>query len=440
MRLRQKIQIKVGQALASGLSVLERGIRGVSLNLLDPALARDPYPFFNRLREKAPIHYSLAMRLWWVTPFEYVHEILRDKRFGADVRKFPEQVKKILPQLDEERRERFEHPSMLNSDPPDHTRLRRLVSQGFVHKFIQSLEPRIRSIVDACLKRVDNDPTFDVIDVLAKPLPAIVIAEMMGLPESDHAQFQAWSEDLIDGSNTNDIERIDKAIVAENSLIAYFRDIVRQRRSAAGEGEDLVGMLIRAEEDGDTLTERELYNTCLLLLVAGHETTTRLIGNGVFLLLNHRRWQELRAHPQRIPIAVEEMLRFEPPVQATQRFVTEDLDFHGKRMKRGDIVLVSIAGGNRDPNANAEPDRFDIGREKVNQVSFGYGIHLCIGASLARMEAKVAFEKLLEQFPNLGLCNSEPQWGDNPIFRGHRNLWVRKTTRAPEVAPHAAHA
>jgi cytochrome P450 len=433
MRLRQRVQIKVQQVLASGLSVLERGLRGVSLNLLDPRLARDPYPFFNRLREKAPIHYSIAMRVWWVTPFEYVQEVLRDKRFGSDVRKFPERVKKILPQLDEERRERFEHPSMLNSDPPDHTRLRRLVSQGFVHKFIQSLEPRIRAIVDACLHRVDNDATFDVIDVLAKPLPAIVIAEMMGLPESDHAQFQAWSEDLIDGSNTNDIERIDKAVAAESALIDYFRRIVASRRSAPGD--DLVGMLIRAEEDGDTLTERELYNTCLLLLVAGHETTTRLIGNGVFLLLRHGRWNALRAHPERIPIAIEEMLRFEPPVQATQRFVLEDLDFHGKPMKRGDIVLVSIAGGNRDPQANPEPDRFDIGREKVNQVSFGYGIHLCIGASLARLEAKVTFEKLLADFPNLALCDPEPQWGDNPIFRGHRKLWVRKSAEDPHRNP-----
>ena len=270
-----------------------------------------------------------------------------------------------------------------------------------------------------------------MIEVLAKPLPAIVIAEMMGLPESDHAQFQAWSEDLIDGSNTNDVDRIDKGIAAENALIEYFRNIVRQRR--ASPGDDLVGMLIRAEEDGDKLSERELYNTCLLLLVAGHETTTRLIGNGVFLLLDHGRWSELRTHPERIPNAIEEMLRFEPPVQATQRFVLEDLDFHGTRMKRGDNVLVSIAGGNRDPSANADPDRFDIAREKVNQISFGYGIHLCIGASLARMEAKVAFEKLLGDFPDLRLCNPEPQWGDNPIFRGHRELWVRKGSTADEA-------
>ncbi|HET6471771.1 MAG TPA: hypothetical protein VFG38_07995, partial [Pseudomonadales bacterium] len=159
MRLRQKIEFKVRQALANGLSLVERGLHGVSLNLLDPALARDPYPLYNRMREKAPVHYSLAMRVWWVTKFEYVQEILRDKRFGSDVRKFPDQVKKIVANLDDEQRERFENPSMLSSDPPDHTRLRKLVSQGFVHKFIQSLEPRIRAIVESCLRRVDNDPT-----------------------------------------------------------------------------------------------------------------------------------------------------------------------------------------------------------------------------------------------------------------------------------------
>ena len=438
MRLRQKIEFKVRQALANGLSLVERGLHGVSLNLLDPALARDPYPLYNRMREKAPVHYSLAMRVWWVTKFEYVQEILRDKRFGSDVRKFPDQVKKIVANLDDEQRERFENPSMLSSDPPDHTRLRKLVSQGFVHKFIQSLEPRIRAIVESCLRRVDNDPTFDVVDVLAKPLPAVVIAEMMGLPETDHAQFQAWSEDLIEATSTNDIETVEKGQAAESALIAYFRDMVERKRSAPGD--DLIGMLIRAEEEGDKLTERELYNTCLLLLVAGHETTTRLIGNGVFLLLHHGRWNELRAHPERIPNAVEEMLRFEPPVQATQRFVLEDLDFHGKPMKRGDSILVSIAGGNRDPDANADPDTFDIGREKVNQVSFGYGIHLCIGASLARLEAKVAFEELLGRFPDLALCNPEPQWGVNPIFRGHRELWVRQVRKTAETAPHAAHA
>jgi len=313
---------------------------------------------------------------------------------------------------------------MLNLDPPDHSRIRRLVSQGFMHKFIQSLEPRIRLIVDDCLRRVDNDATFDIVATLAKPLPAIVIAEMMGLPESDHARFQAWSEDLIDGTGTNDPTKVERGTAASNALIQYFRDIIHSRRG--NPGDDLIGQLIRAEEAGDTLSERELYNTCLLLLVAGHETTTRLIGNGAYLLLKHGLWKTLRDDSARIPAAIEEMLRFEPPVQATQRFVLEDLEFHGKHMKRGEIVFVGIAGGNRDPDANDAPDRFDPGREKVNQVSFGYGIHLCIGASLARLEAKVTFEKLLAEFPDMRLCDAEPHWGTNPFFRGHESLVVAK--------------
>ena len=410
--------------MVTGLSVVEQRLHGVSVNLFDPALAEDPYPFYNRLRNKAPVHYSIALRAWWVTDFERVQEVLRDKRFGSDIRKFPERLKKILPNLDAERRENFMHPSMLNLDPPDHSRIRRLVSQGFMHKFIQSLEPRIRLIIDDCLRRVDNDATFDIVATLAQPLPAIVIAQMMGLPESDHARFQAWSEDLIDGTGTNDIAKIEKGNAASRALIDYFREIIKSRRGEPGD--DLIGQLILAEEAGDTLSERELYNTCLLLLVAGHETTTRLISNGVFLLLQHNLWGALRDDPGRIPNAVEEMLRFEPPVQATQRFVLEDMEFHGKRLKRGDIVFVSIAGGNRDPGANDNPDEFDINREKVNQVSFGYGIHLCIGASLARLEAKVAFERLLAEYPNLKLCSTKPQWGSNPFFRGQESLFVSR--------------
>lgn len=424
MRLRQKLQLKLGQAMVRGLSLVERQLTGVSLNLFDPRLTEDPYPFYSRLRGRAPIHYSIALRAWWVTAFDLVQEVLRDRRFGSDVRKFPERVRKILPNLDEERRADFEHPSMLNLDPPDHSRIRRLVSQGFMHRFIQSLEPRIRSIVDDCLRSVDDHATFDLIETLAKPLPAIVIAEMMGLPASDHGRFQAWSEDLIDGTGTNDIAKIERGARASRALIEYFQGVIAMRRGSPSD--DLIGQLIRAEEAGDRLSERELYNTCLLLLVAGHETTTRLIGNGAFLLLTHSLWPRLRDEPDRIPAAIEEMLRFEPPVQATQRFVLEDIDFHGKRMKRGDIVFVSIAGANRDPAVNADPDAFDIGRDEVRQVSFGYGIHLCIGNSLARLEAKVAFERLLARFPDLALSSTEPDWGGNPFFRGHEHVLVRK--------------
>jgi hypothetical protein len=423
MKITQKARIRFNQILFGALSFVEKRIHGVALNIFSTEFYQDPYFHFSTLRDKAPLHYSLAFRGWWVTSFDLVQEVLRDARFGSDVRKFEKRVKRIRKQLDEERRESFENPSMLNLDPPDHSRIRRLVSRGFVHNFIASLEPRIRHIVDECLNRVHNDETFDLIDVLAKPLPAIVIAEMMGLPESDHAQFQAWSEDLIAGSGSNDIETLERSQRSSRALIDYFKTIIDQRRDDPGE--DLIGQLIRAEEQGDKLNAQELYNTCLLLLVAGHETTTRLIGNGLYLLLKSpKQFEQLKQSPELIPNAVEEMLRFEPPVQLTQRFALEDMEFHGKQLKSGDIVFVGIAGGNRDPKANDHPDEFDINREKVNQVSFGYGIHLCIGASLARLEAKVAFTSLLKRFPEMRLADDKAPWGQNPFFRGFDHLTI----------------
>jgi cytochrome P450 len=433
MKLREKARIKLNQILFGSLCSAERLVNGFALNVFSPKFYENPYAHFSALRNRSALHYSPAYRGWWVTSFDLVQEVLRDARFGADVRKFEKRVKRIRKHMDEERRESFENPSMLNLDPPDHSRIRRLVSQGFAQRYIAALEPRIRDIVDDCLDRVHNDAHFDLIGVLAKPLPAIVIAEMMGLPKSDHAQFQSWSEDLIASSGSNDIAALERSQRSNRALINYFKRIIEERREEPGD--DLIGQLIRAEEEGDKLNAQELYNTCLLLLVAGHETTTRLIGNGMYLLLKSpEQLDALRASPKLIPNAVEEMLRFEPPVQATQRFALEDMDFHGKHLKRGDLIFVGIAGGNRDPAANERPDEFDVTREKVKQVSFGYGIHLCIGASLARLEAKVAFTRLLERFPEMHL-GAEPEWGMNPFFRGFDHLDI-----ALHHTAHSAHA
>jgi cytochrome P450 len=376
------------------------------------------------MREKAPIYYSKTWRAYWVTRFDWAQEILKDKRFGANVRQFEERTKEITRNLDERRLERFNNPSMLDLDPPDHTRIRKLASQGFVHKFIQSLEPRIREIVHECLDPSGNAQTIDFVESLAKPLPAIVIAEMLGLPKEDHEQFASWSEDLMLGTSTNDADKLEKSLNANTELIDYFRRMAEIKR--AKPGDDMLSRLIAAEEEGDSLSEAELYNNCVLLLVAGHETTTRLISNGLYLLLkNPEQMQQLRDDPTRIPQAIEEMLRFEPPVQATRRFALEDVEFNGTRFKRGDLVFLSIAGSNRDPLANESPDVFDISRDQPKLVSFGYGIHLCIGASLARLEAKVAFEEILNRYDALSLGQSEPVWGENAFFRGHEALNVK---------------
>jgi len=260
-------------------------------------------------------------------------------------------------------------------------------------------------------------------ETLAKPLPAIVIAEMMGLPETDHARFQAWSEDLIAGTATNDPDVVVRAQASSRALIEYFAGIIESRRGDPGD--DLIGQLMAAEEAGDKLNTQELYNTCLLLLVAGHETTTRLIGNGLYWLLKRpEQLARLRADPALLANAVEEMLRFEPPVMATQRFALEDMNFHGADLKKGDALFIGLAAANRDDRAIDRPNEFDIGRDKVSQVSFGYGIHLCIGATLARLEGRVAFERLLDRYPDLSLPD-EPEWGANPFFRGFDSLDVR---------------
>ena len=426
MNWKLRLRIQLGRAYFAFMSVVEKLLYGNTLNVFSKDFARNPYPAVDRMREERPIHYSLAMRGYWVTRFELVQEILRSKKFGSDVRQFPERAARIRRDIgsDMERLERFENPSMLNLDAPDHGRIRRLVQHGFTAKTIAALEPRIRAIVKRCLDRVDTDDAFDVMTALAMPLPATVIAEMMGLPESDHEQFQAWSEDIIDSTGTNEPDALATGEASSRKLLGYFREMIAMKRE--NPGEDLITELIKAEEEGDRLTEMELYNTCFLVLLAGHETTTRLIGNGTYLLLAHDNWAALRDAPDRISNAVEEMLRFEPPVQATQRFVLEDMDFHGHHFKKGDIIFVSLAASNRDPRVVSSPESFDIFRDDPAQVSFGFGPHLCIGASLARLEARVAFEEMLDRYPGLSLAESSPAWGSNPFFRGLDHLTVNK--------------
>ncbi len=430
MKFREKLGLTLGKVYIHSMTRVEQLLHGAAINPLSEKLWTDPYRYHSRLRAVAPIHYSPAVQAYWVTEFDYVQEILKDKRFGADVRRYPGRVARITKGMDERRLTAFNNPSMLDLDPPDHSRLRRLVSQGFMHKFIQSLEPNIKKIIRDCLDRVSNVDQFDLVEVVAAPLPAIVIAEMLGLPESDYGKFQAWSEDLIDGTGTNDLDKIEASLKAGHDLRQYFREIIHRKKQSLDDG--MISRLILAEEEGDKLSEMELYNTCVLLLVAGHETTTRLIGNGLLLLLQHpQQLEKLKADRSLLPQAIEEMLRFEPPVQATRRFVTEDIHFHGTDFKQGDLIFVSIAGSNRDPKANTNPDTFDISRDKPQQISFGYGIHLCIGAALARLETKATFEALLDEFSDIKLVDAKPAWGQNPFFRGLDHLNIQVTRSSP---------
>ena len=403
--------------------------KGVALDFISKDYIDNPYKTYNLMRSHRPILFSQTTRLHWVTKMEFAQEMLRDKRFSVDDRKYPiadKRRKEFKKAGREIMLEQFENPSMLKLDPPDHSRIRRLVQYGFTNRYITSLEPEIKKIVEDCLDKIHNRDSFDLIEDLAKPLPAIVIAKMMGLPNEDLNQFQAWSEDLlvgVGGIGTSK-EDIKKSGDAYEALINYFEKIILSRKNSPGD--DFIGKLIQAEEEGDKLNIKEMYGTCLLLLIAGHETTTRLIGNGMFTLFNHpENITHLRNDFTLIPNAIEEMLRYEPPVHATVRFAENDMDYNNKSYKRGTAFAVSIAGANRDPEANDNPNEFNIFRKDIKHISFGYGPHMCIGASLARIESRIAFETLFERFSNLSLLDKNPEWGKNLIFRGFDNLQIK---------------
>mgnify|MGYP000318119087 FL=1 len=403
--------------------------KGIALDFISKDYIDNPYKTYNLMRSHKPILFSQTTRLHWVTKMEFAQEMLRDKRFSVDDRKYPiaEKRRKEFKKAGREiMLEQFENPSMLKLDPPDHSRIRKLVQYGFTNRYITSLEPEIKKIIEDCLDKVHNQDSFDLIEDLAKPLPAIVIAKMMGLPNEDLDQFQAWSEDLlvgVGGIGTSK-EDIKKSGDAYEALIRYFEEIILSRKHSPGD--DFIGKLIQAEESGDKLNIKEMYGTCLLLLIAGHETTTRLIGNGMFTLFNHQdQMSLLQNNYELIPNAIEEMLRYEPPVHATVRFAENEMIYDGKTYKRGTPFAVSIAGANRDPEANENPNEFDITRDDIKHISFGYGPHMCIGASLARIESRIAFECLFERFKNLELEDKNPVWGRNLIFRGFDNLKLK---------------
>ena len=365
--------------------------------------------------------------------FEEAQALFLDKRFGTDLRKNKFLTKMIRLASAGRNVSFLDNPTMLNLDPPDHTRLRKLVSQGFLHKYIMSLEPQIEEIVDQCLAGFTAPATqFDVVTDLAKPLPAIVIGRLLGLPNEDIPYFQELSEKLLGLSAIGDDERMEAGGIANEALIDYFRGVIEEKRR--NPGQDMIGRLIAAEEEGDRLTAEEMYSTCVLLLVAGHETTTRLISNGMYALLRHPdQIKMLIDDPSLMPNAIEEMLRFDPPVQLMPRFALQDCEFYGNKIKKNQLIVPVIASANRDPAANDNPEVFDIKRENIRHVAFGHGIHLCLGLSLARMEAKIALNKLLARFPNMTLAEQVLVWTPVMLVRGSDNLLIDVNEQAAEI-------
>jgi cytochrome P450 len=316
---------------------------------------------------------------------------------------------------------------MLDRDPPDHTRLRGLVSKAFTPRVVEALRPHIQTIVDGLLDRVRGAGKMDLVEDFAYPLPVIVICEMLGVPLEDRERFKTWGLDIARGLDAiwlppdSDVAR--RSVAARHELAEYFRDLIGRRRTEPRA--DLLSGLIAAEEAGDKLSEEELLATCILLLVAGHETTVNLIGNGTLALLrNPDQLERLRRQPDLIGAAVEELLRYDGPVQRTARIPSEDVVIGGRTIPKGEMVMPFMGAADRDPAQFPDPDRLDIARADNRHLAFGWGIHFCLGAPLARVEGQIAIGTLVRRLPDLALATERPEFRQSLTLRGLSSLPV----------------
>lgn len=419
-KLRRGLISGVSQMALRTLGMLDRRLYDSSLYRMELA---DPYRALAAVQARGRILRSLTYQGWLVTGFDEVQALLHHEKMSSDLRNNTFMVRLVKSAVGSDRVLTIDDPTMLNQDPPDHTRLRKLTSRAFTHRYVQSLEPKIQGICDRLLKDVSPEG-FDMVAQLTRPLPAIVIAEMLGVPEADYERFHAWSADLLALTRITRPELMRRSARATVEMDAYFAELVKKKKSDPGQ--DLISELIQLEEEGDSLSLDELYSLCVLLLVAGHETTTRLLGSGMLLLLQHPEQLALvREQPELIDNAIDEMLRFHPPVQFIPRLVKEAFVYQNCRLKVGQAALLSIAAANHDPLANPDPHRFDVTRQSINHVSFGYGPHLCLGMALARLEAKIVFRTMFDRFDHLKMIDAEPDWQPDFFFRGLNSLRIR---------------
>lgn len=388
---------------------------GVAATALDADYRADPEPVHDTLRELEPVHHDTQLKRWLLTSHDDVDTLLRDRTLSADIRNgAPDTFMQLFLTGQGEERQ----PSILFLDPPDHTRLRGLVSKAFTPRAIEAIKPRIQEIIDELLDALAGDDGFDLIGAFSGPLPTIVIAEMLGVDPGDRADFKRWSDIGVMGFDPTLSDEA-KVLVGEagQALDAYFRNAIAERR-AAPTG-DLISGMIAAEEAGAMLNDDEIVTMCGLLLAAGNVTTTDLIGNGMLALLQHPdQLQLLRDDPSLIKNAIEEMLRFDSPVTETGRIPLEDTTIGGCPIGKGESILPVLSAANHDPSAYPDPHTFDITRADTHHHSFGGGVHFCLGAPLARLEAQMAVATLVQRFPTLRLADEPLERRTIPGFRG----------------------
>jgi cytochrome P450 len=400
----------------------EMGKSAGPARMFGPEMLANPYPAYNLLRSMDPVHWQEAVNGWVLSRYADVAAMLRGPHVSSDrtaaQAKAPEEFRELYT---------FRANSMLNSDPPKHTRLRTLVSKAFTPAAVERLAPIIQKVVDEAVDAALPAGGMEIMHDLAYPLPVTVIAHMLGVPPEDRDRFKKWSDEITAtaGNIVANLtpEHYRRAIQSTRELTAYFRQVVAERRSRPRD--DLLTAMAKAEEQGDRLSEPELFANAVLLLNAGHETTTNLIGNGAWALLRFpEQKRRLREDPSLANTAVEELLRFDSPVQFTSRALKEDVTVGGKALKAGQMVLLLLGAANRDPAQFADPDRLDVGRQDNKHVAFGMGPHFCLGAPLARLEGRIVLQTLLRRLPGLRLDGPEPAYRDNFNLRGLKALKV----------------
>lgn len=394
---------------------------GIRLTPLDDAYREDPYPILAELRRRAPVVRDEEFGQWILTRHDDCERVLRDLSFWVDYRKSNENSlyeRNFSKELERE-------PSMLSLDDPEHKRLRQLVSRAFTPRAVASWQPVVRQVASELLDAVEGQEEFDLVRALGAPLPAIAIARLLGVDPARQADFKAWSEASVN-AGFNPFASEEERALAEKARRAldecFIEEIAKRRREPA---DDLIGQMVTAEEEGDQLSESEIVTMCGLLLVAGNVTTSDLIGNGMRALLDDpEQFVKLRERPELLENAVEEMLRFDPPVTQSGRIAPRDVEIGGQQIRKGQSLTTVVAAANRDPEVYPDPDRFDIERADTHHQAFGGGAHLCLGGHLARLEAREAIGQLVARCPGLRRSERAHRYKRVPGFRGLAEFWV----------------
>jgi len=396
--------------------------------LVAPEFLADPYPLLHRLREEDPVHWSEPIGGWVLTnyddilvSFKSTAHFSNEGRLLNAAAYLPDEKRANLKAFEDH----FASKSLLHSDPPDHTRMKALITREFNVKVVEEMKPAIQQAVDRLIDKVQDRGEMDIVSELASPLPISVIAQILGVPLSDHHLFQLWADELLAFQGVNkpseqDLQSANKAIAA---MRPYIRQMIEERR--ANPRNDLVSKFAAEEELGGRISESELIGTCVTLFVAGQETTISLISNTIYALLSHPdQMALLRQNPALITSTIEESLRFESPISRQPRLMKEDIELRGKKLKKGQMAFQMLNSANRDPAYFTDPDKFDIQREPNKHMAFGYGIHFCVGAILARVEGAIAVSTAVKRLPNLRLVDAKADWD-----LGKRNSRVLRSLR-----------